>query len=142
MTFSATVKSTGEVVEVDASTPDAVIESYRYINEYIKTLESIKAKLQAKAADVVGPDGTYTSNGYMLRVSNIQRMNYDKSVLREVFDEDTLDLFLEPAKSRIDNYIKENLETLGPDSTKLRESMIPAGNPYTTVRLEKLETAA
>ncbi len=138
MTFTATVKTTGEIVEVDASTPESVIDSYRYINDYISALESIKKKLQARASEVVRTDGTYEHNGLMLRVSSVQRMNYDKSALRQLLDEDTFDLFMEPAKTKIDTYIKENLEELGDISTQLRESMIPVGNAYQVVRLEKL----
>lgn len=137
--LSTVVPATGEIVEVDVSTPEAVIDSYKYINDYIKSLEGLKKKLQTRATEVVNPNGTYEHNGYMLRVSSVQRMQYDKFVLREVFDEDTLDLFLEPAKTRIDDYLKEHLEELGDNSTRLRESMIAIGNPYRVVKLEKLD---
>lgn len=139
MSVQVTVKSTGEVYDFPSDTPDEVVESYRLVNEYIKTLERAKNLLQTKASDVVGPDGTYEHDGYMLRVSNIQRMTYDKSLLRELLDEDTFDLMLEPAKTRIDNYLRENLEDLGDISHQLRESMVPVGKPYRVIKLERLE---
>ena len=68
-----------------------------------------------------------------------QQRNYDKSVMRQVLDEDIFDLLLIPDKLQVDNYLKENLEQLGEASSKLRESMIPIGDPYVSIRLEKLK---
>lgn len=139
MSVDAVVTSTGEVLSYPTDTPEQIIESYLLVNEYIKCLsETIKPKLQKLAASIIERDPTYEHNGYKPVCQVIQRMNYDKAVLREILDPDTFDLMLEPAKKRVDEYIKENLEQLGPDSTRIRESMIPTGNPYTVIKLERL----
>lgn len=138
MTLSATNKNTGEVVEVDAGTGDEIITAYRAINETIATWEQLKKKLQARAAEYIEEWGELEHDGYAVRSYTTQRMNYPKSALREVFDADELDLFLEPVKTKVDAYLKEHLDELGDASTKLRESMVPAGRPYSVTRLEKL----
>lgn len=138
MSATATVKATGEVLDfADASGQD-VIQSYRLVNEYLKAYEDIKKQLQAAAREFVDERGTFEHDGYMLRVTSVQRMQYDKSVLRQVFDEDELDLFLEPSKSKVDKYIAEHLADLGEQSTLLRNSMVPAGRPYGLVRIERV----
>lgn len=136
--FTATIESTGEVLEFGADTPEQLIESYKVLNEYAKALDGIKKKLQAEAMKHAGDRGYFEHNDYAVRVSSVQRMTYDKAVLREVLDEDTFDLMLEPAKTRVDTYIRENLEDLGDRAKQLRDSMIEAGKPYTVVKLERL----
>lgn len=139
MTASATVERTGEIVEFPDDTPEEVLESYRLLNDYLNAYEAVKKKLQKAAADIVDERGVFEHDGYLLRVYSTQRSNYDKAVLRNVFDADLFDTFMEPAKGRIDHYIRDHLAELGEQSTELRKSMVPAGRPYTTVRLEKLE---
>lgn len=139
MKISATNKATGEVVELQAGTPEQIVEAWRVAQEYDKTATALKDQLKRLVPDIVGPRGVSEPIGiYQFRVSSIQRMTYDKSVLREVLDEDTLDLFLKPDKPAIDKYLKENLEELGDASTRIRQSMVADGNPYQTIRLEKL----
>jgi hypothetical protein len=134
-----TVKSTGEVLDFNASSPEQIVEAWRLASEYEKAYKALKGKLKAFVPDLVETNGlSEPINGYSFRLSNIQRMNYDKAVLREVFDEDTLDLFLKPDKPAIDTYLKENLETVGEGSTRLRKAMIPEGKPYQVIKLEKL----
>ena len=134
----ATLRSTGEVLFFRTATPDELVESYKLLNEYAKALEAIKKELQTQAQEIVNEKGVYESGGYAIRVSHIQRYNYDKAQLRRIFDQDLMDQFLEPAKSRIDTYLKENLEDLGTDAMDLRGSMQPVGKPYTVVKLERL----
>ena len=65
-------------------------------------------------------------------------MTYDKSVVRQVLDEDVFDLMTKIDKTKLDNYIKDNLSELGDISTELRASLIPDGKPYQVIRLERL----
>jgi hypothetical protein len=137
---SVTIKSTGEVLEFAADTPSRIVEAWQLINEYIDAYEKAKDELKKLIPDLVDERGVYTQGDVMFRVASIQRMAYDKAKLREVFDEDTLDLFLQPEKGKIDRYIKEHLNELGEMSTLLRKSMVPVGRPYQVIRLEKLSS--
>ena len=128
---------TGEVYEFSDSTPDEIIVSWNLINETIKALERAKDKLKNKVPDLVNHVGIYEGENFSFRVSTVQRVNYDKAVMRQVFDEDLLDTLLVPHKPSIDAYIKENLEELGESSTLLRESMIDEGKAYQVIKLEK-----
>jgi len=128
---------TGEVYEFSDTTPDEIIVSWNLINETIKALERAKDKLKKKVPDLVNHVGVYEGENFTFRVSSVQRVNYDKAVMRQVFDEDLLDTLLVPHKPSIDAYIKENLEDLGESSTLLRESMIEEGKAYQVIKLEK-----
>lgn len=136
--ITATNKHTGEVIKLPADTPERIVEAWLIAQEYAKTAEALKDQLKKLVPKFVD-DVSEPINGYMFRVSNVQRMNYDKSVLREAVDEDTLDVLLKPDKTAIDRYLKENLETLGEKSAVLRQSMIPEGKPYTVIKLERLD---
>lgn len=142
MSASATVPSTGEIMSLPAETPEDIIGSLRVVSDYIKAWDSIKKELQKLALEIVDGKGRFEHDGYLLRTYTTQRMVYDRAVLREAFDDDLLDTFMEPQKSRIDQYLKEHLDELGDMSTKLRTSMVPTGKPYTVVRVERLERAA
>lgn len=141
MTASAVIKSTGEVIEFDISTPEQLIDSYSLLNETMKAYEAVKKQMQEAARGIVDERGAYEHGDFALRVSAVQRYTYDKAVMRQVFDEDVFDLLLEPAKSKIDSYLKDNLETLGDAATQLRNTMQPVGNPYTVVKLERIRRA-
>jgi hypothetical protein len=140
MKISATNKATGEVIELDADTPEQIVNAWRVAQEYDKAATALKEQLKRLVPNIVNDRGvTDTINDHIFRVSYIQPMTYDKAVLRQVFDEDLLDVMLIPAKTTIDKYLKEHLEELGEDSTKLRQAMIPAGKSYTVIRLEKVQ---
>jgi hypothetical protein len=135
----ATNKISGEVIELEVKDLASLIEAWRVAQEYAKTADKLKDQLKQLVpnfTDHTGQSEEY--NGYKFRISNVQRMTYDKSKLRELLDEDTLDLFLEPNKTAIDNYLKENLEELGDISTEIRQSMVETGKPYEVIKLEKL----
>lgn len=132
------VKSTGEVFEFDDTSPEKIMESWKLIGEYLKAFEQAKDKLKKLVPNIVDARGIYEHEGFAFRVYATQRMNYDKSILRNVLDADTYDLLLKPDKTAIDNYLKDNLEYLKEKSTELRTSMVAEGKPYQTVRLEKL----
>lgn len=137
---TATNKYTGEIVELSADDLEDIVEAWNVAREYEKVAEALKDQLKKLVREKVSENGVSEPvNGYMFRVSNIQRKNYDKSVLRTVFDEDTLDLFLEPNKPAVDKYLKENLAQLGEASTILRNSMVEVGKPYQVIKLEKLD---
>lgn len=128
----------GEVMEFADSTPEEVRDSWLQISKQIQALERAKDKLKPKVASMLDEFGKCEIGDYMFRQTTVQRRNYDKAVMREALDEDTLDLFLVPDKTAIDKYLKENLEELGDISTRLRESMVDVGNPYSITKLEKL----
>ena len=133
-------KWTGEVTELPDKTVEDLIDSWLILTETIKACERAKEQLKNKVLKNLEPNGTLELGGYMFRHSSIQRMNYNKSVMKEVLDEDTVDLFLIPDKTAIDNWLKESV-LRGENSeitNELRNSMIPVGKPYTTLRLEKI----
>lgn len=135
--ISITNQFTGEIYEVNTDTPEQIRDSWILAQSLEKSATKIKDKLKPFVANLIEANGTKEIGDYAFRQSTIQRQNYDKSVLREIFDEDLLDLFLEPNKTAIDKYIKENVEELGEQSTKLRETMIAVGQPYSVTKLEK-----
>lgn len=140
MKISATNHFSGEVIELDAETYEQIVEAWQIAQEYAKVAERLKDQLKQLVPKFVD-DTTGVSepvNGYIFRVSNVQRTNYDKAIMRQVFDEDTLDLLLEPNKPAIDKYLREHLEDIGNGSTLLRKSMLPVGKPYTVIKLEKV----
>lgn len=140
MKITATNKATGEVVELDANTPEEIVTAWTIAQEYDKTAIALKDQLKKLVPAIVGNNGLSEQYGvYQFRVSSIQRMNYDKAVMREVLDEDTLDLFLKPDKPALDKYLKENLEVVGEGSTLLRNSMVADGKPYQVIKLEKVQ---
>lgn len=142
MSASATVERTGELIELPDKTPTDVVASYRLVNETIEAFEKVKKQLQKRASELIDNGERLEHDGYMIRSYSTQRMAYDPAVLREVFDEDLMATFMEPQKGRIDRYLKEHLEELGPASTRLRESMVPTGRPYSVVRIERLDREA
>lgn len=138
--ITATNKHTGEIVELEADTYEQVIQAWQIASEYEKVSKSLKDQLKELVPNFVTDRGTSPEHdGVMFRVSSVQRMNYDKTVLQDVIDDQGL-LFemLKPNKVFIDRYLKENLADLGDISTTLRKSMQPDGAPYTVIKLEKL----
>ena len=110
----ATNKITGESIELETDNYEQVIQAWQVVQEYQKLAERLRDQLKKLVPKFID-DTTNTSepqNGFMFRRSNVQRYNYDKAVLRKVFDSDTLDLFLEPNKPAVDKYLKV-LERLG-----------------------------
>lgn len=132
-------KLTGEVYELNTDTPEDIRESWQLVSEAIKTLEAAKDKLKPMVQAILDDSGQYDFGDYIFKLIPVQRMNYDKSVMRQVLDEDTLDLLLMPDKTAIDNYLKENIETLGDASTQLRNTMVAVGRPYSQLRLERVK---
>jgi hypothetical protein len=137
---TATNKHTGEVVELPTDTPEDVVLGWQIAQEYAKTADTLKAQLKELVPGIVGERTTSDPiNGFMFRISSIQRRTYDKSIMRQVLDEDTFDQLLKPDKTLVDKFLADNLETLGEASTRLRETMVEDGKPYQVIKLERLE---
>lgn len=138
--ITATNKATGELIELKADTLPEIVEAWRIASEYDKAATSLKDQLKKLVPEFINDKGVSEEyKGYAFRSSGVQRWTYDKAILRQVFDEDQLDLFLKPVKKDVDDYLKQHLEELGEDSTKLRNAMIPDGKPYSVIKLEKLK---
>lgn len=143
MRITATNKATGEVIELDANTPAEIVAAWRVAQEYDKAAAALKDQLKQLVPSLVDVRGLSEPVGnFQFRVSSIQRMTYDKSIMREVLDADVFDTLLKPDKTAVDHYLKENLETLGEASTLLRQGMIAEGNPYQVIKLEKISREA
>lgn len=130
-------KLTGEIIDIKDNSPEAIKQSWLLLSETIKALERAKDKLKPKVQAILEPAGTYDFGDYVFRQSVVQRQNYDKATMRKVLDADTFDLLLVPDKTRIDTYLKENIDNLGEAGATLRNSMVAVGEPYTMIRLEK-----
>lgn len=139
MKISATHKTTGELVEFDVTNLTELVSAWRTVQEYEKLATNLKDQLKKLLPQYIKEDGKSDEiDGYRFTTVLVQKKNYDKAVLRQVLDEDLLDLFLKPDKTKIDNYIKEHLDELGENSGLLRDTMIEDGKPYSITRLEKL----
>lgn len=145
MKITATNKATGEVIELEASTPEQIVAAWRTAQEYDKAAASLKDQLKKLVPSFVGPKGVSDPIGnYQFRVSAVQRMTYDKALMREVFDSDTFDVLLKPDKPAVDKYLKELVasDIVGAHdpaiSVALRRGMVADGRPYQTIRLEKV----
>lgn len=140
MIVKAINQATGEVMEVEAGSLVELVSAWNQVSETEKACKRLKDQLKKLVSQYVDSKGTSDlQDGFMFRVSNVQRMTYDKAVLREQLDEDTVDLLLKPDKTAVDAYLKENLSDLGEASTVIRKSMIPDGSPYTVIKLERIK---
>lgn len=140
MIAKATNKITGEVAEFEVTDLKSLMLAYSAAQEYEKVAKSLKDQLKDLLDEYLDENGRSEElDGKQFKRISVQKMTYDKAVLREILDEDTYDLFLKPEKVKIDKWIAENLESLGEDSTRLRKAMVPDGTRYEMVKLEKLE---
>jgi len=139
MTAKYTLKTTGEVIELEVKDLKSLVIAYSIAQDHEKAGKALKEKLRKEISKYLDENGKSEEvDGKQFKSIRVQKMAYNKAVLREIFDEDTYDLFMKPSKTAIDSYIAENLENLGEYSTKLRKSMVPEGEPYMQVKLEKL----
>lgn len=130
---------TGETVEAEVTNLTELVNGWRLASEYEKLATSLKDQLKKLLPQYLDESGkTDEVDGYRFTSTFVQKKTYDKAVMRQVLDEDTLDLLLIPDKTKVDDYIKENLSELGENSGLLRDTMIEAGRGYSTTRLEKL----
>lgn len=139
MNALATNQITGEITQLPMDTPEQMVEAWRYAQELARIADALKSQLKVVIPHIARSDGLFDEvNGYKFRVSNVQRMNYDKAIMREVLDPDAFDVLLKPDKTAVDKYLKDNLEALGDTSTQLRRAMIAEGQPYQVVKLERV----
>jgi glutamine synthetase type III len=132
-------KVTGEVINLPTRTFDDIVSAWQFASAYEKTAKELKNQLKLQVPIYINSNGLSDEwHGQAFRMSNVQRMTYDKTVLRDNVDEDTFDTLTIVDKSLTDTYLKENLESLGERSTIIRSAMIPLGKPYTVIKLEKL----
>lgn len=131
-------KLTGEIYELKTDTPLDVRTSWQLIGETIKALERAKDKLKPIVIEMLDEKGQYDYGEYVFKQIPIQRMTYDKTAMRSAIqDEDFLDQLLIPDKTKIDALLKKEDPMLWPVSSVLRQTMIPVGEPFTQLRLEK-----
>lgn len=137
--ITATNKATGEVIELPSETLEQVVEAWKIAQEYDKAAKALKDQLKMIVPEYIRQANRSDEvNNYQFKVNVVQRMGYDKSVLRQNLDEDTFDVLMKPDKTAVDKYLKENLEELGEASHIIRASMVADGKPYEVIKLEKL----
>ncbi len=137
---TATNKSTGEVIELPAGTAEELVAAWTAAQEYSRVADELKDQLKRLVPVFIGDNGTSEDIGnYIFRRSIVQRMTYDKAVLRRVLDEDTYDLFMKPSKTEVDKFIKDNLDDLGDSAREMRAGMVADGKPYEVIKLEKIK---
>jgi hypothetical protein len=139
MQIKAVNKFTGEVFELPVNNLTEVFEAWRQAQELTRIAKQLQDQAKKYLPKYIENSGmSERVSGYAFRHSVIQRQTYDKSMLRQVFDEDVMDLMLVPDKKFIDNYIKENLMELPPEVGDLRRNMVNVGQPYEVYKLEKV----
>ena len=135
---TATNKASGEYIELPADTSEEIVRAYLVAAEYEKVAKSLKDQVKKLLPTIVDEQGrTPEVDGYVLKRYESQRMTYNKLALREVFDEDELDLFMDVSKGKVDAYIKDNQLTQEQIET-LRAGLEPAGNVVTSFRKERV----
>ena len=138
MKVTATNKASGEYIELPADTHEEIVRAYLVAAEYEKVAKSLKDQVKKLLPTIVDEQGrTPEVDGYVLKRYESQRMTYNKLALREVFDEDELDLFLEVSKGKVDAYIKENKLTAEQIET-LRLGLETAGQVVSSFRKERV----
>lgn len=147
MNIQAVNRATGEVIDLPANTPEEIVQAWNIAKEYDKTATALKDQLKKLVPNLVNEQGVSDEvNGYVFRVSNIQRKTYDKATLRRLIeDEDFFDTLLVPDKTLIDKLLKgDQKKGIEPDprlwsiSHELRQSMVDSGKPYQVIKLEKV----
>lgn len=139
MKVSTLNKATGEQIEFNADTTEEIFTAYRAAQEYSKVADDLKNQLKKLLPAILDEQGRsqISEDGYQFKQYETQRMNYNIQSLREVFDEDTVNLFLKPQKGLVDSYLKEN--QLESDQLILLKQGLEADGKITkAVRLEKV----
>lgn len=135
--IQATNKATGESIDLPTDRPDDIVLAWQIAQGYEKMAIALKEQLKEMLPTILNERGqSDIIKGYQFKTAVVQRKNYDKAIMREVMDSDLFDTMLKPDKKAVDNYLKEYLPNW---STDLRTSMIDEGQPYTVVKLEKLD---
>ena len=135
---TATNRASGEYIELPADTPEEIVRAYLVAAEYEKVSKALKDQVKKLLPSIVDEQGlTPEVDGYVLRKYESQRMTYNKQALRQVFDEDELDLFFTVSKGAVDAYIKQH--DIDPDKlAELRAGLEPSGLVTSSFRKEKV----
>ena len=135
-----TDKYSGEMLEFPLNTPEQMLAAYLRAKEFEDMAKRIKDKVKPVLPHILDEQGRSDEiDGYMFKQYESQRMTYNKNALRQVFDDDTLDLFLEVSKGKVDSYLKEHQSELTSDDlAQLKDGLEPAGKVVTAIRLEKV----
>lgn len=138
--ISAINKASGEVIELATDTPDQIADAWLTAMEYEKAAKSLKDQLKPLVPPLLNSNDQSAPIGkFMFRRNLVQRQTYDKAVIRNVLDEDALDLVTVVKKSAVDEYIKNHREELGDAIYELKQGMIPDGAAYEVIKLERIE---
>ena len=125
---------TGEQFEFPTDTPEQIIEAYEQADGLEKAAKRAKEKARQLMLDRDLDD--YEYNGKTVKIIHVQRRNYDIELMREIFDDDQFNTFIQPDKTAIDKYIKEYV-TIQPEISQLRDNMVTIGEPYLQVKLQR-----
>jgi hypothetical protein len=139
--ITATNPFTGEVFELNDSTPSDLEAAYNFLKTFEKTIKSMQEQWRKRVMAACDDTGSVETPNGRLRHIVTQRMTYDKSALRNLLDEDTLDTFLVVKKGLVDEWLKERVRKgdIEPEvNREIRNSLIEDGAPYATVKYEKM----
>lgn len=139
MIVNALNEASGEMIELPAGTPEEIVSAYRIAQHYEKVATKLKDQLKTLIPSLLDENGRSPEiDGFQFKQYESQRMNYNIMALKNVFDEDTVNLFLKPQKGLVDSYIKEN--ELDPElKAELKAGLEPDGSIVKSIRLEKVK---
>ena len=136
--ISAVNKASGETIELPTDTPDEIVRAYLIAAEYEAVAKKLKDQVKKLLPTIVDEQGrTPEVDGYVLKRYESQRMTYNKMALRNVFDEDTVDLFLEVSKGKVDQFIKDN-DLTDEQIAELKAGLEPNGQVTSSFRKERV----
>jgi hypothetical protein len=136
--ITATNPITGEMFEIKDDTPADLEQAYQVLKSFERTTKKLLDQWKERVT-AYDSETLETPHGY-IKCSVIQRQTYDKGILRQLIDEDTLDDFLVIKKSSVDNWLKERVEKQDIDmdlNRSIRAALIPDGMPFVTIKYEK-----
>lgn len=145
--IEAMVKSTGEIIELDATKPLDIVKAWQIATDYEKAAKDLKTQLKEFVPGMIneatGLSDRYGDHHFRQQIS--QPMTYPVEKVREVFTDELREkfgleenAFLEVKKTELDKFIAKNLDVLGDKSTELSKSKVAKGNPRVAIKLEKV----
>lgn len=123
MKISVVNKTTGEIMEFNYKNMAEMAMQYDNLQQTIKALQRAQLKMrdtvikQMKDADDLEA-GAYKFKRVITRITN-----YDKTILSKYFDQDQLEVVLEPNKKKVQELLKE-LQLPTPALKELDDTMI------------------
>lgn len=134
-------KASGEVIELEVGDFEQLVNAYNIAKEYEKAATALKDQLKKIIPTYLDENGKsiISSGGYQFKNYTTQRQTYNKMALYEVFDKDTVDLFIKVNKTVVDSYVKEhNSDFTQEDFEKLKDALEPDGKVSNVIRLDKV----